>query len=159
MNYRIYLCSALLLAGLSGYGQIESKQKSNNAIFPKGTRSPASNFTGVVWSSTLVPDDTTYNCIIANVTFEPGSRSNWHYHNSGQILLVTDGIGYYQEKGKQIELMKKGDVIKCPPMVEHWHGASPNSSCTHIVLVPNTEKGIVKWLKPVTAEEYNAKKQ
>jgi quercetin dioxygenase-like cupin family protein len=158
MEYRFFLYSALLIIGLSGCGQMKSKQSGEGIIFPKGTRGSASNFTGVVWSHPLVPNNTNYNCIIGNVTFEPGARSNWHYHNSGQILLVTDGIGYYQEKGKPIELIKKGDVIECPQKVEHWHGASHNSPCTHIAIVPNTQNGIVKWLRPVTAREYNAGK-
>jgi len=159
MKYRSYLCSALLISALSSYGQTDREQKNNRAIFPKGTIAPESNFTGKVWSNPIMPNDTTYNLIIGNVTFEPGARSNWHSHNSGQILLVTDGIGYYQERGKPIEVMKKGDVIKCRPGIEHWHGASPTRGCTHIAIVPNTEKGIVKWLQPVTDKEYHARKQ
>ena len=92
---------------------------------------------------------------MANVVFEPGARNNWHTHPGGQILIVTDGIGYYQEKGKPIQLLRKGDVVNIPPDVEHWHGASPNSEFTHIAVNPNTQKGIVVWLERVTDEEYN----
>lgn len=133
----------------------QNSENNCNTIFPKGSRATGDHFTGTVWSHPLSDDDSVYNTVIGNVTFEAGARSNWHSHNSGQILLITDGIGYYQEKGKPIKKMKKGDVVKCPPNVEHWHGATPENSCTHIAIVPNTEKGIVNWLLPVTDIEYN----
>jgi len=60
-----------------------------------------------------------------------------------------------QIKGKPIEVIKKGDVIKCPPDVEHWHGATPTTSLTHVAITQNTEKGRVTWLRKVTDEEYN----
>ncbi|HEY4964842.1 MAG TPA: cupin domain-containing protein [Puia sp.] len=63
-----------------------------------------------------------------------------------QILLVTEGTGYYQEKGKPIQLLHKGDVVKILPDVIHWHGASPDSAFTHIAVNTNTPKGIVEWL-------------
>ena len=67
---------------------------------------------------------------IANVTFEPGCRNNWHIHHAksggGQILLVTAGRGWYQEWGKEARELKPGDVVNIPPEVKHWHGAAPN---------------------------------
>jgi quercetin dioxygenase-like cupin family protein len=126
----------------------------SDTIFPKGTRVTA-NFTGTVWVRTLVPIDSTFHCVVGTVTFEPGARSYWHTHNAGQILLVTDGIGYTQEKGKPIRVVHKGDMIICQPNVEHWHGAAPGSSMTHISIIPNADKGVVNWLRPVTDQEYN----
>ena len=126
-----------------------------NTIFPKGERAPTDYFTGVVWVKMLVPNDTTLNCQIANVVFEPGARNNWHTHPGGQILIATGGIGYYQEKGKSIQLLHKGDVVDIPPDVQHWHGASADSEFTHIAINPNTQKGIVVWLERVTDEEYD----
>ena len=70
--------------------------------------------------------------------------------------MATHGTGFYQEKGKPIQLLRKGDVVNIPPDIEHWHGASPLSEFTHIAINPNTQKGIVSWLKPVTDEEYNS---
>ena len=127
----------------------------DTTIFPKGEKAPAEYFTGTVWIGLLVPNDTTLNCQIGNVMFEPGSRNNWHTHPGGQILIATDGIGYYQEKGKPIQLICKGDVVNIPPDVVHWHGASHDSEFTHIAINPNTQKGIVVWLERVTDEEYN----
>ncbi|MFI5153806.1 MAG: cupin domain-containing protein [Chitinophagales bacterium] len=128
--------------------------ENNNPIFPKGEKAPAEYFTGTAWVKMLVPDDRTLDCQIGNVVFEPGARNNWHKHPGGQILIVTEGIGYFQEKGKPIQLIHKGDTIKILPDVLHWHGASPDSQLTHIAINPNTQWGIVEWLQRVTDEEY-----
>ncbi len=133
----------------------ETDDVSNETIFPKGEKGPARNFTGTVWVYSLVPNDSIYTMVSGSVTFEQGARSNWHSHPAGQILLVTDGRGYHQIKGEPKQVIRKGDVVKCPPDIAHWHGASPESSMTHIHIVPNTEKGIVQWLQPVTDEEYS----
>jgi len=133
-----------------------NNSEEQNSIFPKGERAPADYFTGVVWVKMLVPNDSTLNCQIVNVVFEQGARNNWHTHPGGQILIVTNGVGYYQEKGKPIQLIKKGDVVNILPDVEHWHGASHDSEFTHIAVNPNTQKGIVSWLERVTDEEYNS---
>ena len=126
-----------------------------NKIFPKGERAPAEYFTGTAWIKPLVPKDDIFNCVIGNVIFEPGARNNWHTHPGGQILIVTEGIGYYQEKGKEIRLLHKGDTVQIPPGIVHWHGASPDSEFTHIAISTNTQKGVVDWLERVTDEEYN----
>lgn len=133
-----------------------SISENQNIIFPKGEKAPIEYFTGSVWIKMLVPNEATLNCQIANVVFEPGARNNWHTHPGGQILLVTDGLGYYQEKGKLIQLLRKGDVVNILPGVEHWHGASHDSGFTHIAVNPNTQKGVVIWLERVTDEEYNS---
>ena len=130
--------------------------ENQNSIFPKGEKAPADYFTGTAWIKSLVPADDTFNTLIGNVVFEPGARNNWHTHPGGQILIVTEGIGYYQEKGKPIQLLHKGNVVQVLPNTEHWHGASPNSEFTHIAINTNTQKGIVVWLERVTDEEYSS---
>ena len=126
-----------------------------NAIFPPGDRAPADYFTGNVWVKMLLPNDSTLNCQVGNVTFEPSARNHWHKHPGGQILIVTHGIGYYQEKGKAVQIVHKGDVIKCTPGVAHWHGATPDSTFAYIAVSP-TPKGETKWLERVTDEEYRS---
>jgi quercetin dioxygenase-like cupin family protein len=137
-------------------------QKTTNApsaqqnVFPKGQKVSNQNMTGTVWMNVLTAGDSIFNYHIASVTFEPGARTHWHTHPGGQLLLATEGLGYYQEKGKPIQLFRKGDVIKCAPDVEHWHGASPNSEFIHIGITNNTAKGLFVWLQRVTDEEYNS---
>jgi quercetin dioxygenase-like cupin family protein len=138
--------------------QLSSQAQTKAAvIFPKGKLTTA-NFTGNVWVQPLVPIDSVFNLVAGSVTFEPGARSYWHTHNAGQILLVIDGTGYTQEKGKSIRIIQKGDVISCPPNVEHWHGASSDKAMTHVSLNPNADKGVVTWLRPVTDQQYNGAK-
>jgi quercetin dioxygenase-like cupin family protein len=157
----ILAMALVVLFSISGKAQAKkgaSKTKDQSAIFPKGTRAPAENFTGTAWVTALLPNDSTYTTAIGNVVFEPGARSNWHSHPAGQILIVTEGKGYHQIKGEPKQVIKKGDVVKCPPDVLHWHGASPESSMAHLYVLPNTEKGIVKWMHPVSDEEYKVLK-
>jgi quercetin dioxygenase-like cupin family protein len=130
-------------------------EQSPEPVFPKGEIITGSNFTGTAWLQMLVTNDSTYNASIGNVTFEPKARTNWHKHPGGQILLITDGKGYYQEKGKPAQLIQKGDVVRIPPGAEHWHGATAYSTLTHIAISPNQLKGNVVWLQPVSDEEYN----
>lgn len=134
---------------------ISNTTKNSNSIFPRGTRITNNNFTGTARLQMLLNNDTTFNTSIGNVTFEPGARTNWHYHPGGQILLVTSGKGRYQEKGKSVKELLKGDVIKCEPNIMHWHGAAPDSELTHIAIGTNSGKDPVIWLQPVTDEEYN----
>ncbi|MCC3156493.1 cupin domain-containing protein [Hymenobacter sp. 15J16-1T3B] len=125
-------------------------------VFPRGERAPAPYFTGEVYVYPLVQDDPAFQCVSSSVTFRPGARSNWHVHPAGQLLLVTEGVGYYQEKGQPIRLLRRGEVVQALPGVEHWHGASPTQALTHIALNVNTEKGIVNWGRPVTTQEYTS---
>jgi len=104
----------------------------------------------------LVPNDSIFNCPIGNVTFEPGARTNWHKHPGGQILLITGGKGYYQERGKSAQLLQKGDVVKIPPNAEHWHGAVSNEQFSHISINSNVQEGAAIWLEPVTDEHYDS---
>lgn len=114
-----------------------------------------SNFVGSVQVRMLVTNDSVFNTQMASVTFEPGARMNWHTHPSGQILIITEGTAYYQEKGKPKQILSKGQVVKCPPGVTHWHGATREGSMTHMALSSNLEKGGVVWLQKVTDEEYD----
>lgn len=127
-------------------------------IFPKGQRAPATNFIGTVWVYELVKADSSFNIPVGNVTFEPGARTHWHTHAGGQVLLALDGIGYYQEKGRPLQVLRKGDVIKCPPDLPHWHGASPKVGFTQVAITPNTPRGRVTWMQPVSDQEYNSLK-
>ena len=154
-----FIITAIASLALLTISCMEKKSKNEHGelqgIFPKGELGPADHFTGKAWNIGLVADDTTYNTVVGNVYFEPGARSNWHTHPAGQILIITDGTGYHQIKGQPRQSLKKGDVVKCPPNVLHWHGASSESGMLQIYILPKTEKGIVEWQRPVTDEEYN----
>jgi len=144
------------IAGTKIPAAATSPEPESNIVFSKGQKNPNPNMVGTVWLYGMVEADSLNRTQVGNVTFERGARTNWHSHFAGQILLVTGGVGYHQVKGQPVELIKKGDVIKCPPNVEHWHGATPDDVLTHIAITQNTAKGRVTWLRKVTDEEYNA---
>ncbi|MEN6479169.1 MAG: cupin domain-containing protein [Anaerolineales bacterium] len=127
-----------------------------SGVFPKGEQVVSDSFIGAVWLQPLVADDGVFDVVISNVTFAPGARNKWHKHPGGQILLVTGGVGCYQERGKPIQQLKPGDVVKIAPDVEHWHGASPDSWFSHLAISTRVSQGVVQWLGPVTDEEYKA---
>lgn len=95
---------------------------------------------------------------VANVTFEPKCRNNWHIHHAdkggGQILLVTAGEGWYQEWGKPARRLKPGDVVNIPPEVKHWHGAAADDWFQHLAIEVPGENASNEWCEPVTDEEY-----
>lgn len=126
-------------------------------VFPKGEISKTDNHTGTVWLAELNTPDSIFNFSLAQATFAPGAKLDWHIHPAGQYLLITNGTGYYQEQGKPIQIVHKGDIIKCLPGIAHWHGASPDSSFTYIGTTP-TSKGKTIWLKRVTDAEYKSAK-
>lgn len=130
-----------------------------DTIFPKGDKLENKNFSGTAWLQMLVTNQEAFDMTIGNVTFEPGVRNSWHSHPGGQILLCTDGTGYYQEKGKPIQILNKGDVVEILPNVVHWHGATPDSEFTHIAISTKIGLGPAVWLDPVTDEEYNSLKK
>ena len=99
------------------------------------------------------------NLFLANVTFEPGCRNNWHIHHAskggGQILICTAGEGWYQEEGKKAVSLSEGTVIAIPPEVKHWHGAKKDSWFSHIDVEVPGENTSNEWCEPVSNEEYD----
>jgi len=95
---------------------------------------------------------------IFNVTFEPGCRNNWHVHHAekggGQILVCVAGRGYYQEWGKEAQVLHPGDVVNIPVGVKHWHGAAPDSWFSHLAVEVPGENGRNEWLEAVDDVTY-----
>ncbi|AIY89026.1 MULTISPECIES: cupin domain-containing protein [unclassified Thermotoga] len=124
-------------------------------IFERGSKGSSDFFTGNVWVKMLVTDENgVFDTQVYNVVFEPGARTHWHSHPGGQILIVTRGKGFYQERGKPVRILKKGDVVEIPPNVVHWHGAAPDEELVHIGISTQVHLGPAEWFGPVTEEEY-----
>lgn len=128
-------------------------QPVTNSIFPTGEKITNANFKGTAYLQMLMEADSLNPTSVGNVTFEPGARTKWHLHPGGQIILVTGGVGYYQEKDQSKKILRKGDVIKCPPNVPHWHGASADTAFVQVA-VTNRHMGPTVWLEEVTDEVY-----
>ena len=97
---------------------------------------------------------------MANVTFEPGCRNNWHIHHAakggGQVLLCTGGRGWYQEWGREARALLPGDVVSIPAGVKHWHGAAKDSWFSHVAVECPGEEAANEWCEPVDEAQYNA---
>ncbi len=127
-------------------------------VFGKGE--PNVNFAQYfIGESYLNPLAKTDNLFLANVTFEPACRNNWHIHhaekNGGQLLICTAGEGWYQEEGKAAVSLQPGTVIVIPPNVKHWHGAKKDSWFSHIAIEVPGEKTSTEWCEPVSDDAYH----
>ena len=133
----------------------DMKDLENSVIFDRGIVNPFGQyFTGTSYLSLLTKE----GALVANVTFEPGCRNNWHIHKAekggGQILLVTGGRGWYQEEGKEARSLKAGDTVSIPRGVKHWHGAAADSWFVHVAVEVPGENTSTEWCEPVMDEEY-----
>ena len=137
--------------------QNESAFEQEN-VFGKGTENTAyaQYFTGASFLNPLT--DPKKTVFLANVTFEPGCRNNWHIHHAssggGQLLICTAGEGWYQEEGQPAVSLQPGTVITIPANVKHWHGAKRDSWFSHIAVeVPGTDCKN-EWCEPVSDADY-----
>lgn len=140
--------------------KISSKEEFNRQnVFGLGQENTAyaQYFIGNSYLNPLtVPGETAV--FLANVTFEPGCRNNWHIHHAksggGQLLICTAGSGWYQEEGKEAVSLEPGTVITIPAEVKHWHGAKADSWFSHIAVEVPGEETNNEWCEPVDDEAY-----
>ncbi len=144
--------SFLVLLTISIATQVKAQQAT---IFPKGEKAANVHHVGTVYLNELSHADSVFSYSTSMATFEPGARLDWHMHPGGQILMITEGVGYYQEKGKARQTVRKGEIITCQPGVEHWHGATPDRAFGYLATSP-AQKGKTIWFKRVTDEEYGS---
>lgn len=154
LSYIFALVTTLFTACSDDQRPKDSKQQ-NALIFPQGKKITNDNFKGTAYLQMLMDADSLNPISVGNVTFEPGARSKWHIHPAGQILLVIDGVGYYQEKGQPKKILRKGDAIKCLPNIPHWHGASADTAFVQVAIT-GREKGETVWLEAVTDTQYDS---
>ncbi len=140
--------------------KIENKEEFEKAnVFGTGVANDgyAQYFTGASFLNPLTQPGIA-PVFLANVTFEPGCRNNWHIHHAksggGQILVCTAGEGWYQEEGKEAVSLTPGTVITIPAEVKHWHGAKADSWFSHIAVECPGEATSNEWCDPVSDEEY-----
>ena len=112
-------------------------------------------FTGEVIVEPIFDADEFRNVSAAMVTFQPGARSAWHTHPTGQTLVVVSGTGWTQIDGAEKQVIAAGDVLWCPPNVRHWHGGTATNAMSHIAVTGVNDDGkAVDWLEHVTDEQY-----
>ena len=150
----VVLLSLATLAG-AGMAQIVNKQITIAPATAQTAVNGAPNrFTGSARVQQLFDAKAPARSTGGVVTFEPGARSAWHTHPLGQVLIVTDGVGWIQQWGGPVQVIRKGDVVWIPPGVKHWHGATPTTAMTHIAIQEQLDGVAVTWLEQVTDEQY-----
>ena len=117
---------------------------------------PAANFTGTVRVERLFAGEAPARATGGLVAFEAGARTAWHTHPLGQTLIVTAGIGRVQHAGGPIQEIRKGDIVRIPPHVKHWHGASPQSAMSHLAIGEHLNGKSVEWMEQVSDADFNA---
>ncbi len=121
---------ALVLAAPAAFAQSMEITRSETLAGQLGS---GDYFTGTAYVAPVFPP--VMNDVSAgHVTFLPGARSAWHTHPAGQMLVVTSGTGWVQERGQEKQIMQAGDVVWCPPDVEHWHGATDTTAVSHYAI-------------------------
>ncbi len=129
-------------------------------IIQNGSRAsrkgPADWFTGAVRLDPLLEATEPARAHAGLVTFEPGARTNWHTHPLGQTIIIAQGKGLVQTWGELHIEVNVGDVITFAPGEKHWHGATPTTGMSHIVIHEALDGKAVDWLEPVTEAQYKA---
>jgi 4-carboxymuconolactone decarboxylase len=159
----ITLTSLLLFAAVSADAQqaIMITRRGTQAPSPTAPAQPgagagASNFTGSVRVEPVFQAIAPGRATGSDVTFEPGARTAWHVHAAGQTLIVTTGVGRVQQWGAPADEIRPGDVVRIPPNVKHWHGASPEAAMSHLAITESLNGRSVEWMELVTDSQYSA---
>lgn len=145
----IYLWAVILVLTTACNNQADTSMKDKTEPILGLGEVVTDNFTGEAWLCMLSTQPETYDCTIYNVTFAPSTRNCWHTHSEGQILICTEGAGYYQEKGKSAQDLESGMVVHIPAGAVHWHGAAPDSYFTYIGITPKASQNKVEWVGEV----------
>ena len=141
----------LFLLLSSGFIQAQTSEYEVSSYLLEGFKAPNTNYLGEAWLNPLIRADESLSFNITKATFKANSTLNWHKHTDRQVLVVVSGKGYYQEKGKQPIVIKKGDILKCTANTEHWHSSSKYQDVTYLAIY----KGETEWTDVLTQESYD----
>ena len=119
----------------------------------EGFKAPNTHHIGDAWLNFLLEAEDDFNYNITQATFSPNSTLDWHKHTTPQVLIIIEGKGYYQERGKEPVIIRKGDVIKCEKDIEHWHTSSADSMVSYIAIY-GSEPTV--WTEKLTQEYYDS---
>ncbi len=145
------LVASLVLAGGLAADEVTVSKAGSRQV----TQVPAENFTGVARVERLFGAVEPQRASGGLVHFEVGARTHWHAHPLGQTLIVTAGVGRVQHWGGPIQEIRQGDVVRIPPNVKHWHGASPDAAMSHIAISEQLDGNAVEWMEQVDDAHYD----
>ncbi|MCH1608773.1 MAG: cupin domain-containing protein [Flavobacteriaceae bacterium] len=129
----------------------QNSQYNLNSYLEQGTKAPNTHYLGEAWLNRVLQADENLSFNITKATFSANSTLDWHKHSESQVLVVVDGSGYYQEKGKNPIRLKVGDIIRAPANVEHWHAATKENDVTYLAIY----SGETKWTQVLSREDYD----
>ena len=150
MKYSVTLLFSLFSIYLSAQYQINSYK--GQGLSPN-TKAPNMHYLGSAWLKGLVAPQDDLNVGITLATFSANSTLDWHQHETGQVLIIVAGNAYYQERGKEVVILKEGDVLKCDKNIEHWHSSTPDSDVSYIAIYGGGSP--TTWTEKVTQEYYD----
>jgi quercetin dioxygenase-like cupin family protein len=142
-----------LLACIPFIGIAQTSDYKISSFLTEGPKAPNTHYIGEAWLNSVLQADDEINYNITKATFRANSTLDWHKHATPQVLIIVDGEGYYQERGKEAIILKKGDVIKCNKETEHWHTSTKEHSVTYLALYGGTQPTV--WTEKLTQEYYD----
>lgn len=119
----------------------------------EGTKAPNTHYIGEAWLNRLLNPDENLSYGITKATFRANSTLDWHKHAAVQVLIVLEGEGYYQERGKHPIRMKAGDIIKCEEGTEHWHASSKENNVSYLALYGGDQP--TAWTEVLSQDYYD----
>lgn len=148
------ILSLLLLASIPLIVSAQNTDYTISSFLTKGPKAPNTHYIGEAWLNSVLQADAEINYNITKATFRANSTLDWHKHSTPQVLIVVDGEGYYQERGKEAVIIKKGDVLKCNKDIEHWHTSSKENAVTYLAIYGGAQP--TTWTENLTQEYYDS---
>lgn len=146
--------SSLFIFFLPMFVAAQTKPYAISSFLEQGAKAPNTHYIGEAWLNSLLQADDDVNYNITKATFRANSTLDWHKHTTAQVLIILEGEGYYQERGKDAIILKKGDIIKCTKEIEHWHTSSKEQSVTYLAIYGGTQP--TTWTEKLTQEYYDS---
>ncbi|MBO1926767.1 carboxymuconolactone decarboxylase family protein [Thiomicrorhabdus sp. 6S2-11] len=160
LHRRILVAIKSCLAAFSFSADAAEPQKAAQIHYPLDSQEtftgPEALFSGEVQVKMLFPENDTAHYSGAYVTFQPGARTAWHQHPAGQHMVVTDGTALTGTRDGKVIEFHQGETVWCPKEIDHWHGATPHSAMTHLVVTGSKDGANVIWKEKVTDQQYLA---
>ena len=143
----------MMLGSLPLCGYSQKSDYLISSYLNQGPKAPNTHYIGEAWLNGVLQADGEFNYNITKATFKANSTLDWHKHGSVQVLIIVDGEGYYQEKGKEPVILRKGDVIKCNKETEHWHASAKEKDVTYLAIYGGAQPTI--WTEKLSQQYYD----
>lgn len=152
MKIRELFLIVVVFAPLSIWAQ--DAAYSVSSYLSEGRKAPNTHYIGEAWLNAIVRNDADLGYNITKASFKANSTLDWHKHSSPQVLIIVEGQGYYQERGKEPVILKKGDIIKCEKSIEHWHSSTKETDVTYLALYSGEQP--TTWTEVLSQEYYDS---